>query len=269
MKIVILILLLAALPVQAERRLEVYPLQGPDPAAIEELTREIVGEHGRVIPDPRGGRLLVLTTPDIHVILREILQKAAVPHKNVQIEVVFDETASEQDSGAALSGSLTVGPGGSSWQLRPQAHHQSSQQEGSTRQLLVAASGTEASLRVGTSIPYLEWTVDYSRFNPLITIGTRWQDAGAFLVFRPIIMPDGNTIHIEITPEIRGHAEGRARTVRFASLQTSLYARNGQSISIGEWAEAQTLFNRFLVGLQKQDQNRTLHVRMTPRILTP
>ncbi len=265
----LLILLFATNTIRAERKLEVYPMQGSDPSAIEELTREIVGDQGRVIRDPRGERLLVLTTPEMHALVRTSLQKAAVPQMNVQIEVVFAGTETDQRRGATLDGSLTTGPTGTDWQLQPRMHHQTSRQQGTTRQLLVAANGSEASLRVGTSIPYLEWTADYTRFHPLITIGTRWEDVGAFLVFRPVVMPDGNTIHIHLTPEIRGLARGNNQTFRFASLQTSLYARNGQTVSIGDWSEAQTIFNRFLVGFQSREHDQTLNIRMTPRILSP
>src|SRR5690606_4799639 len=97
-------------------------------------------------------RLIVITTPEKHATLDEVLGKADAQVGNVRIEVRFRETGSERDSGAAVrgEGEIVFGPGGpdTSIVLRPELRHTVTETSADTRQILMTASGREASLRV-------------------------------------------------------------------------------------------------------------------------
>ncbi len=252
---------------QTNRTLEVYPVVGEDPTAWEEVARELVGADGRVIPDQRGSRLLIITTPATHARLHDALQQASSSGKNVQLSVRIAQSDDTQASGASVEGSITSGSDGTTWRLQPRISHQTQQETRTTRQMLVTRSGSEASLRVGTQIPYLAWTMEHARHHPLITTETRWQDVGAFLVFRPVVLPDGETIQIHLVPEIRGRKKNEPASIRFAALETTVTVRNQQTVAIADWQDAGSIYDQFLIGARRKTRKQALRVEITPRIL--
>jgi type II secretory pathway component HofQ len=266
----LLLVVTTCLPTLArDRVLEIYSTLGTDAEVMMEVASSILGEDGRVIPDPTGGRLLVLAPPEKHLQLRGMFGQAAATAKNVQLTIQFLENQQQRNTGASLEGSVIIDSrGGTAATLRPTVYHQTTTTAQNTQQMLVTTSGREASLRIGESIPFFEWTVDYSRFHPLAHVGTRWQDVGAFLVFSPIIQPDGETILIRLTPEIRGRSPDSSREAyRFTTLQTQVMVRNGQTLQIGNWSEANTIYNTFLIGRSRQGRSTDLNIQITPRIL--
>jgi len=251
----------------SDRTLVIYSTRGADAHAMTEVAQGVLGTEGRVIPDPAGGRILILAPPDKHTQLRGMFEQSTATMQNVQLTIRFTENQQQEDAGAALEGSVTIDNQGTRYNLRPSVYQQNTSLSQDMQQMLVTTSGREASLRIGESLPYLEWTVDYSRFH-LVHVGTRWQEVGAFLVFQPIIQPDGETILIRLTPEIRGRTpDANRESYRFTALQTEVIARNGQTLHIGNWSEANTIYNRFLIGRTRQARSTDLNIQITPRIL--
>ncbi len=249
-------------------QLEVYGTAGNDMRVMLEVVDTILDGEGRSIADPRGGRIFVRTSPAKHKALREAFSQTAATARNIQLSVRFAEQRQEQEDAAALEGEISHDPSGTRWRIRPRAQHRSETTEQDTQQMLVTRSGHDATLRVGKRLPYLEWTADYSRFHSRIHVGTRWQDVGAFLVCKPTLQPDGETILIRMTPEIRGQGPDRsAQSYRFRSIETEVMVRNGQTIQVGEWSEANTLFNQFLIGRTRQSSRSNLKIHITPSIL--
>ena len=272
MKIIITVLSLLLLgniaSATQDHRLEVYGVAGTDMSAMLELIDTILDGEGRSIPDPRGGRVFVNTTPEKHNVLRKAFSQVSATARNIQLTVRFVEQQQKQEDAAAVEGQVTRDRSGTRWRIRPSARHQTETASQDIQQMLVARSGHEARLRIGEQLPYLEWTADYSPFHSRIQVGTRWQEVGAFLVFQPILLPDGETILIRLTPEIRGIApDASPQTFRFRTIETELIVRNGQTTQIGGWSEANTLYNRFLIGRSRQTQSTDLKIQITPQIL--
>ena len=273
MRVVLLIAFVLSVFSQAvaaeERRVEVYSALGTGVSVLAEIANAILDGEGRVIPDEEGNRLLVVATAEKHAILQELFKETGRrATQNVQLTVRFLGGQQGKSAQANVHGSVIMDQRGGRYQARPSISQQTHTTSHDMQQLLVAANGREASLRVGESLPYFEWTVDHRRYHSSVHVGTRWQDVGAFLIFQPIIQSDGQTILIRLTPEIRGRTtDMRRESYRFTQLQTEVYVRNGQPMQIGGLAEANTIYHRFLIGGSRRRESQTLNIEIVPRIL--
>lgn len=258
--------------VQAERLTTVvYPLVAAEPAAMESFAKAVVGDEGHVVLDGQGRRLIVVTTADRHARLNEVLGVAAAHRGNVRIDVRFKETGATRESGAALrgGGDVVIGPNGvdGSIVLQPEIRHTVTQSDERTVQSLLTASGREAVLRVGEEVPYAEWIMEYGWQGGYVASKVRWQEVGSFLVVRPTIMGDGDVIHVELIPELRGLVDGQPHRTRFSELATSVWVSDGETVSLGGAVSDQTFYSRFLVGARQTGEERALDIELTPRIM--
>jgi len=249
----------------------IYPILVGDPDAMETISRSIVGEEGHLVLDRKGMRLIVVTTPSRHARLNEIMGEADAKTGNVQINVRFRSQASERDRalGVKGDGSIVVGPGGTSGKIviQPEVRDTLTETSGDTIQMLLVASGREGYLRVGESVPYIDWISEYSWRGGYTESRIQWQEAGSFLVVTPIIMGDGKTIHIRLTPEIRGMVDGNPFRMKYAALSTEVMVQDGQTIPLGGSVQNQEFYSRFLIGVSKSGVQSSLDIDLTPKII--
>lgn len=259
----------AALFAQPATKLEMYHLNGADPEFVLEAVRFLVGPDGNAIVDSTGQRLLVVTTPDRHAQISDLLKKFAPPTRNVLVEVRMNPVgrASETEASAEASGAFTIerdGIGGTV-RLRPRVQHQSGAIESSVVQTLLVGSGREASLRIGEQVPYLEQILEYGARFGVVHSRIEWRDVGAFLNVQPTILGDGPQIRIRITPELRRLDRGGER-IRFTQLATEIIARDGETISLGGFGQHAQFYNYFLIGGRRGGAAESLQILLTPRI---
>lgn len=251
-------------------RFEVYPIGGADLDSTFEAVRFYVGSEGQVTADRANQRLLVVTTADRHARIAELVSKLAAPSRNILIEVQMRTAGRESESGSSLgaSGDLTVERKGVSGSLviKPRILHQSSTSSGAATQTLLVGSGREGFLRVGESVPYLDWITDYAIRGGVFSTRLAWQEVGSFLVVQPTIIGDGPNIRVRITPELRGLVNGRPEHVRFSTLTTEVLARDGETMNLGGLGQHGEFFSRFLVGAARGGAAESLEIRLTPRI---
>ena len=249
----------------------VYPIVFGDPEALEAISRSIVGEEGHVVLDNKGNRLIVVTTPSRHTQLNEILGQADAQTGNVQITVTFRNRSVERDRALGVQGGghVAIGPGGTTGKItiQPEIRDTLTETSGDTKQLLLVASGRDGALRVGESVPYIEWISEYSWRGGYSESRIQWQDAGSFLVVTPTILSDGLTIHIRLTPEIRGLVDGNPLRVKYAALSTELTVSNGQTVQIGGSNQHQEFYSRFLIGMNRSGVTSSLDIELTPVIV--
>jgi len=251
----------------------VYPVVFGDPKALLVVAEQIVGDEGHVVLDQRGGRLIVLTVPEKHAVLNDVFGKADAHVGNVRIEVRFRDRTDARERGAALrtEGDVVIRPGGIDGAVawRPELRYQTTEARQDTTQFLLSASGREAVLRVGESVPYIDWIMEYGWHGGYVRAGLQWQEVGAFLVVTPTILADGQTVHVKVTPELRGLVDGQPRQTQFTGLATEVVVRNGTTLSIAGLAQEQDFYSRFLIGVDSRGVRRTLDIELTPYILTP
>ena len=253
-------------------RFEVYPIGTMDMDSTLESVRAFVGDEGNVTPDPVHQRLLVATTPERHAQIADLMRKLAVPARNVLIEVAIESAGNQGQSEFSVSGSgdIDLGSGGlgGTIKLQPKIINQTTTMTGREVQTLLVSSGREASLRVGESVPYLQWFNEYG-FNygwnmPQLV----WQEVGSFLVVQPTVIGDGPLVRIKLTPELRGLVDGKPEHLRFTAVSSEVVVSDGQSVSLGGLDQNREFYDRFLVGVARNGGTQSLNVRLTPRIQT-
>ena len=253
-----------------ELKTVIYPIVFGDLDAMTEFADSTVGDDGNVVLDKRGSRLIVVTTPQKHQMLEEVLGAADAKTGNVQINVRFIDRGQVRESGVGVrGGEISIGPGGSgsSISVQPELRHETTEWRSETAQFIVAASGREGILRVGERVPYIDWIMEYTWQVGLLSSRVNWQEVGAFLVVTPTIMPDRRTVHIRLTPELRGLVNGRPEHTRFIALSTEVIVSEGESISLGGLAKDESFYSRFLIGADRSGAKRSLDIELSPRII--
>ena len=248
----------------------VYPIVFGDIDALEAFADVVVGEDGHVVQDRAGRRLIVVTTVAKHAALDQVFGTADAQVGNVRIQVQFRETGRDEERVVALrpEGEVIFGPGGprGDFGLRAEWVETRTDTRADTRQTLLAASGREATLRVGERVPYIDWITEYGWHGGYTETRVQWQDVGAFLAIQPTILADGHTVHVRLTPELRGQVDGQPQRVRFAEMATEVLVGNGQTLSIGGLTQDSEFYSRFLIGIDRSGTTRSLDIELTPFI---
>lgn len=259
----------------ADRILTVYPVGQTDPELAAEVLRALLGPEDQLIVDARGGRLIVRAGPETHAQVAEVIRQLDVPPVNVRIDVEFSEAGrvDEASLGAGVRGGVrwpaSGGDPSGSVRVQVSGGMRSDTRDGRTVQSLLVASGREATLRVGESVPQVDWFMEYGRHCGALVGQVSWQEVGSFLVVQPTVIGSGPDIRIRIIPELSGRADGQARRVRFASAATEVTVRAGQTVSLGGLQRDESFYSRFLLGFARGGETRSLDIRLTPTLLTP
>ena len=267
-----LLLFALSAPAGAEREFAAYAVGDTELAAAEQVVRSVLDPEDTVARDERGRRLLIMTSAAHHRQIAELMAKLNPPARNIRIQVRFTGAGRQQEREASLrgQGQVTLTPGGHAQgqiTLQPRVVNQLSTRQTDTAQLLLVASGREASLRVGEEVPYLDWMVDYGLSRGWLTSRVTWQRVGATLVVQPTLIGDGPDLRIRVTPELSGMVDGRPERIRFAQAATELVARDGQPLQLGGFNEHRDFYDRFLVGLRSGGQAESLSIELTPEVM--
>jgi len=247
----------------AQKSFEAYPLGNNDPAALTETAKAIVGPEGAVVLDGKGNRLLVIADAEQHKSLAEMFSKIPVIGKNVFIEVRFTTVGRTKDSGASVEAGGEISKTGSKIVIKPQVHHMTTETGGETVQSIMAASGSAARIQVGTSVPMMEWFVDYGWRWAAIHERMHWNEVGAFLTVEPTIIGDGPEIKLVLTPELSGLDYDKPCCVKFTRASLEVTALNGVPVRIGGLEKDEEFYSRFLLGGSSQEDSCALDITLT------
>lgn len=269
-------LLLEASAADPERSFRVHPVGYADPAAAEEMARAIVKGDGRVVLDEKHNRLLVFATAEEHLELEKMAAQFNVPPKNVRIEVQFagGGRAVETGAGVGVQGGVVVDGGGVSHGgvvVSPRLEHRETRTTENAVQTLLVASGRSGALRVGESVPYVEWFMQRAVGWGLLQTAIRWQEVGSFLVVEPTVIGEGAsaTVRIRLTPELSGLVDGHPHRVRFAQAVTEVVAASGQTVRLGGVAQDKEFYSRFLIGMDRAGVRQSTDIWLTPTLVEP
>jgi len=251
--------------------MKVYSVHSTDPAEIIELITVMTPDTNGLSIAAAGKKLVVRGTPEQHRIVKDILHDLNAPPKNVRIDVQFERSGRiiDKEAGIRPKGPIIIREGeGLSGAIEVTLRNQSTASRENVMQMLVAASGRSASLRVGETVPYLAWLHQYGhRWGYIREIGIEWRDVGAFLSMEPVILGNG-LIRIRLIPELSGRLEdGSRETIRFTRVATEIIARDGVPVSIGGFSEHQDFYSKFLIGRSRGEKSSITDITLTPRIL--
>lgn len=264
--------LAGAAPAPAGQSFATYPVGSADPAVLLEAVRAAAGAEAHVSYDERQQRLLVLAAPEHQTRIAELVREAAPAPLNVRIEVRMAGRQREQDQAVGLGGEVGVvreaGLRHTTIRLEPRVQQESIRQDTDVQQILVVASGREASLQVGEDVPALDWLLDYGVQQGLLAQRAGWQATGAFLVVQPWVLENG-LVRLRIIPELRGLSAGHPHAVRFAAAASEVVVPDGQSFALAGLRSAHEVMDRFLVGQSSRSGESALDITVTPRVLKP
>lgn len=251
---------------------ETYSVAFCDPHAAAETVRALAGEGGSVVLDQEGQRLLVVTTRERHRQIAGMMERLNAPPRNVQIDVRFRGRSETRETGASLvvgeQRGREEGISHTTLRFKPRVKDTTTRASADVTQTLLVASGREALLRVGESVPYLEWLVDYGLQCGYIRGQVTWQDVGSYLVVEPTVIGEGPMIRIRITPELSGLVGGNPYRVRYARAATEIVALDGQAFQLAASDQNREFYSRFLIGMDRTGGWETLDISLTARIVS-
>jgi len=269
-KSIVWLVLLFAFSAGAEtgRIYKSYPAPHMDSAEVKAALEEALSPGSRVITLRGIRKVFLIATPEEHELAEALLADLCVPRQNVAIEVRFKSRGRASERGAKIdpSGSVTLGPDGvSDYEIRAGLVFQRTETSSDTVQMLTVMDGRRGRLRIGRSVPYLDWFVQYGRRFGYIEAELKWQEVGAWLVVEPEILPDG-LIRVRLIPELSGFVDGSPRQVQFKRVETEVTVAPGSVIRIGGLNKDEEFYSRFLIGGERGDRSEQLEILLTPRI---
>lgn len=252
---------------------ETYPLHGSDPAPVLDVVRALMGDDGKVVYDRSGDRLIVVAPADVQRAVSGALKKLATPARNVRLTLTVLDVGRQERRGAGVTGSgrVVITPRGTRGQARitPHLQHQTTDTSSHTAQILMVQSGREGVLKVGKEVPFVSWLIERGRHWGYLQQQVTMQPIGAYLRFSPRIVGDGPMVSIRVTPELTGLVDGRQRSIRYTQAATELTVRSGQSFTIGGLNESNDFYRKFLIGVDRGGNHRSLSISGTASILQP
>ena len=248
-----------------------YPLDFADTQSAVEIVKAIVGPTGSVSLDKANRRLLVVATRKRHAQVADMMLKLNVPPKNVRIEVRFIASSSQQDEGAGIdaAGGMVRSEGitRTTIKVKPRIENTTIAASSDVAQILLVASGRQGVLRVGESVPYVDWFVDYGLRCGYLQQRIAWKDIGSSLIAEPTVIGEGPMIRIRLTPELSGLVSGNVYRILFSRVATDVVVRDGQTFQIGGLDKDNDFYSRFLVGFNRSSGQQTLNITLTPHIV--
>ncbi len=260
----------AKMPLQQEGPLKVYKVRFADVNEVASVIPMMMPSTNGLVVQTVGKTLVVRGTPEQHEIVRQMLRDLDAPPKNIQVNVEFGTSGGSYDReiGIRPRGPIVIRNGDIHGSLQESLIDQSTTMRENTTQMLVAADGRSASIRVGERVPYVTWLTEYGhRHGYVRNVGIEWRDVGSFLVMEPTIVAPG-LIRVRLTPELSGRLEnGDRQSIQFTHLATEVTVRDGQTISIGGFSKDEDFSSKFLIGRGSSGESSVTDITLTPRIL--
>jgi hypothetical protein len=238
--------------------------------SVRETVAELLGTEGQVLVDRVGGRLIVNTTASRHVLVEQLLKGLDVALMNVRIEVRLKLRELTTERGGSIGGSgrssSSRRDGSAEFKIKPRVHDDRTQENEDIQQILLVESGSEGSLRVGESIPYLGWLQEYGVNRRLFPSEIVWQEVGAFLTVQPQVIGTGPLIRLRITPELRGLVDHNPLRVKYSTVTTEVTVQDGETVDLGGLNKNRDFYGRFLVGMDRDNNERSLEITLTSHL---
>jgi len=263
--------LIKKVPLQAgQPTLKVYKVRFADATEIAAVIPMMMPSTNGLVVKTVSKNIMVRGTPEQHEIIRQMLRDLDAPPKNIQVNVKFGTSGGSHDReiGIRPRGPIVIDSEGVHGSLQGSLINQSTTTRENTTQMLVAADGRSASIRVGERVPYVTWLTEYGhRHGYVRNIEIEWRDVGSFLVMEPTIIAPV-LILVRLTPELSGRLEnGDRQSIQFTHLATEVTVADGQTISIGGFSKDKDFSSKFLIGRGSSGESSVTDITLTPRIL--
>ncbi|MDD4873270.1 MAG: hypothetical protein PHR77_22165, partial [Kiritimatiellae bacterium] len=177
-------------------------------------------------------------------------------------------------AGVTGKGNVKVEQNKTSYQVefKPYIRGQSTIITDNNNQTVVVKSGKQASIFMGHEVPFYQWLVDFGlKWNYINIIEQKFEmkQVGSALVVEPVIIGRGPLISIRLIPEISGVVDGKPHRIQYTRVATEITVKNGETVTIGSFGKNSEFYSKFLVGTDRQGNNRGVQVKLTAHILNP
>lgn len=261
----------ALAPAQETRVVRTYPVYGADPALLVQAATELLGTNATISHVAARGLILV-TAPEadqskVAFLFKEINR----PASNIRVDVSVVDVGSSGNTGVTVDGNTKVarssrGTRSSSTRMKVQLEQQKSNSDELNSQSILVQSGSDASIFIGEDVPYADWIVTYGRINGYLTQEFETVRVGSSLSVHPSVVGAGPMINVILTPEVSAMAGGIFRRVKYTKLATTVTVRDGETVTIGAFANDKDFSSRFLVGGSRGGETRAIQVRLKATI---
>jgi type II secretory pathway component GspD/PulD (secretin) len=250
-----------------------YGMISVDSEETAATLQEMVGDRAKLTYYKPNNKLLVYGSPEAHRILRDALRDLNAPRRNVRIEVSFDEQHNTSETAASISGSGAVvvthaGVSGTA-HITPRAESRTTATTAQTRQRLLVQSGSEASLRVGETVPFVNELIVLGRRYGYISQEVTLRNVGASLDVRARVIGDGPEVQLTLTPELSGVSSGRSQRIRYTQLATTLTVSDGEAITLASFGENTDFYRLFLAGIGRSREASSMQITLRATIEAP
>lgn len=214
-------------------------------------------------------RLLVRAEPTDHKTIKRILTELNKPGPRISVSVEFIGSKNVNQKGAYVDqASGRIDKHGISGDLHTDWAGRDLQKKANTTQRLTMQSGREAVLRIGESVPYLDWFIQYGHHYGYCNLNTEYHEIGSFLIVRATTI-DKELILMQLTPELRELSGKNPRRIRYQNVTTEAVVANGQTIEIGANKKGNEFLQKLLIGNRRDGVTETLSIRLTASQTTP
>jgi len=272
LRFVLIALFLCGWSLSAEEAvtLKTYKVRYADVTEVASVIPMMMPSTNGLVLETVDKQLIVRGTAEHHEIVRQMLRELDAPPKNIQVNVKFTTSGGghNREIGVRPDGPIVIRNGKVHGSFESSFVSQSTTTREKTTQMLVAADGRSATIRVGERVPYVTWLTEYGyRHGYVREIEIEWRDVGSFLRMEPTIVAPG-LIRIRLTPELSGRLEnGDRQAIQFTHLATEVTVADGQTISIGGFSKDEDFSSKFLIGRGSRGESSVTDITLTPRIL--
>jgi type II secretory pathway component GspD/PulD (secretin) len=232
-----------------------FGLNEADLDEVKAAVESVLSTRGKVIVVRPHRKLIVQDEPEYLAAAQAVIEEYNKPQPNVRVEVTLAETgsSSRQDLGLRQRhNSIVISP-----------LDRGSDSDSLASQFLMVRNGGEASISVGEEVPFADYFYSYALGLGYVEANVHWEQIGTRMSIKPLIL--GNTVQVEITPEVTTLVGGRQQVIKYRNLSTTVTVANGSSVQIGGFSKADETFNRnfFSRGRRSQSSIGTVTLKAT------
>lgn len=261
---------------QDDTIVKTYPLVISDIDPVIEAVKAITADKAKIHYYQPNNELIVSATSNQHGLITALLKEINVPSPNVRVDVVFLQSGQATDFafGSSPEHLPKISRKGNSvqFEIKPRIRGQSTSTMNNNSQTVVVKNGKQASIFMGTEVPFYLWLIDFAvkwEYINIIEQKFEMKQVGSSLIVEPRILNRGPLISVTLTPEISGIIDGKPHRLQFTRIATEVTVSSGQPVTIGNFGKNSEFYNKFLVGVDRQGNNQSMQVMLTATILNP
>ena len=151
---------------QDDTIVKTYPLVISDTNSVIEAVKAITADKAKIYFYQPNNELIISATSNQHSTITTLLKEINIPAPNVRVDVVFLQAGRENDFsfGNAQEQRPKMTRNGNTIQFNtsPRIRGQSTTTMNNNSQTVVVKNGKQASIFMGTSVPFYLWLIDFA-----------------------------------------------------------------------------------------------------------